>query len=1058
MAATERETVTAAQTQAQYNSRQMADQLDELTGALGRAEFTRRLELLQRQYAEVGGEFAIAMMDLDHLKTINDVYGHAAGDAAIRTVAMRCRHVLRATDLLFRYGGDEFVILLPDTGQAEATAVLKRVRAHITANPIDAGQQLAVTVSLGVASSAERRDAEVTDVLLRADSRLLQAKRAGRNSLASEDGPVLGTSPDAFSQTRLFGRDSELTQLDSFLGSRREGSRARTLQLQGVPGSGLSRLMLEAGIRARLKGLAVRHLDVKPQHRSLHLRALELAYSDEISADASTEALAIRLRNDAETHGLVILLENGRHLDPGSRQLLAERLQSPGTLLIEAVNDVGQATFPAGQTLAVNPLSRRDALSLLGAATAGPVEPLTGNALVLASAGLPALMERLVNGLMESGRLRRTPAGLSGTPEDIEQAAERLQQEAAVQTPRLPEWDSPLVGRNQFLELIRPTVRANRLLVLTGPGGIGKSRLAAQLALELSQQLPGGAGWVDLRGVNQVAALPRLLCNALELPHSDELAEVLRELGDSRRLVVFDEADGIAGSAGVFSELLDAAPQLQLLVTSRMPLRLANETVVEVPELASPASVELFRHGMRRQGAERFAGRAELEDLIAVIGHVPLSIELAAAWTRAYSPARLVERLAEQPGLLDSAPGIRTGTSRFIDVTRQLMSEAEQEALGTLALAPAGFTLELAEQAAGASPFFILALLERALLRREDSRYTVHAAIAERYRAGLRDPVAARQRLAAAMAALARQVEELGIGLKTLTGYRQLDREEANLRFAWQHLLEPPQPELLWPLVQVMRGYLDVRGRKRLGLELFSLADERLADCADLELRGWVRESVALFQGKLGMYALALDSVMTAHELLERHGPPGHTRAMAWNTTGLIRSNLGDQQGAYEAFNESARIRRDLGDRIGEAQARGNAVFILDVQGRAEEALEEMRVAVANYREVGHLSGLSIALGRQASMMNRTGSGTPGERERVAREGAELGRQLGYATGAMTGFEALAIVMEETGRPAEAAAAFEEAAYWAELDGEAASQARLLAEAARLRRAPNSRS
>src|SRR5690625_4385430 len=306
--------------------------VDELTGALSRSGLSAWLESLQDAWETTGRDYAVAMLDLDHLKTINDVYGHATGDAALRAVAQRAMRGLRATDRLFRYGGDEILILLPGTAHAEAAAVMRRVRQHVIGEPVGAGWRVRVTISAGVASSSENSDWEIGDALLCADQRLYHAKKLGRNAVVSEDDDESGGSTAGFAQTRLYGRDAELSRIDGFLASDTAETGDRVLQLSGAEGAGLSRFLQEAGVRGSIAGRTVRHISAEAAHRLLHLRALELAYGTEIGADASAAALRSRLRADADTTGLLILLEGGRHLDPVSHQLLAERLSRTGTL------------------------------------------------------------------------------------------------------------------------------------------------------------------------------------------------------------------------------------------------------------------------------------------------------------------------------------------------------------------------------------------------------------------------------------------------------------------------------------------------------------------------------------------------------------------------------------------------------------------------------------------------------------------------------------------------------------------------------------------------------
>lgn len=1018
---------------------------DDLTGALARAGLTDRLAVLHRGYLAEGRHFAVAMLDLDHLKTVNDIYGHAAGDAALRTVAQRAIHVLRGHDEFYRYGGDEFVIVFPDTTRADAAGVLRRVRNHIVANPVQTPDWVTLTISVGVAASDEAAlAAHPDDLMARADKRLYQAKRAGRNAVVAADRPE--EEGGGFVETRLFARDGELAAVDAFLGSEAGSADERVLQVAGPAGAGFTRFLDEVAVRARLAGRAVRRVVARPTHTSLHLRALELAYRDELGADASTEAVTAWLRNEAEAHGLVVLLEGGPWLDAGSRRLLGERLRRGGTMLVEAVPEGAEPVFRGPGRLSLAPLSLQDTVAWLGAATGGPVEAATGEAIASSAHGLPGRLARMVRALLEDGTLSRGPEGLSGDPRQIAARAAGLSADDTAPPVHLPSWDTPLVGRSRFIELTVPGIRASRLVVLTGPGGTGKSRLAAQLALELAADAQGGTDWVDLRTVTRTEDLPQAVATALGLGATDDLKALASELAGTRRRLVIDEADGIGHGAGVLGELLRLAPELRLLVTSRMPLRLPEETVVEVPELPMSAAIELFRQGMARAGAQEPVDDGEVADLLERVGLSPLAIEMAAAWTRALSLSELAAELDRQPELLVEAPGLRPRTTRLIEVSRQLMSDQEQEMLGTLALLPAGFEPAQAREAVGASPFFLLALLERALLRREGTRYTVHAAIAERFRAGLRDPAAARLRVATAWARLAAEVEALPRQEKNVRGYRVVDAEKPNLMFAWTQLLDPPAPARLWPLARLMRGYLNLRGRANEGLDMFSRAATALVDSADTELRGWVYECMALYAYMLRRDGEAREHVAAALTLLQDHGD-SDTLAMTLGTAGSLASVSGDVDGAIAYYRRAAALRRLQGDAVGEAQAQGNVAFILADTDRTEEAAAALRSATMRYRELKHLSGLALALARLARLSRERGLASLTEVLDTALESLTIAEQIGFpgcaSLAAVQAAESL-MAMERFG---EAAELFERSAGWDEAQEAPDAAARVRARA-----------
>lgn len=149
---------------------------DGLTGLRNRRYVFRHLESLLR----AGTACGVLMIDVDRFKPLNDYYGHAAGDAALREVAARLREHVRASDIVARYGGEEFLVVMSGAGAEETAVIAERLRAAIADRPIDLGQaKLPVTVSVGSALAANMTDAEA--LIAAADVAMYRAKALGRN-------------------------------------------------------------------------------------------------------------------------------------------------------------------------------------------------------------------------------------------------------------------------------------------------------------------------------------------------------------------------------------------------------------------------------------------------------------------------------------------------------------------------------------------------------------------------------------------------------------------------------------------------------------------------------------------------------------------------------------------------------------------------------------------------------------------------------------------------------------------------------------------------------------
>ena len=155
---------------------------DELTGLYNRRYFDRHLSLMIEKAREQDRDMAVMLIDMDFFKSVNDNHGHDVGDAVLREFAERLKRNIRGVDLACRFGGEEFVVLMPDTDYYQAQGVAERVRLAVAERGFDTSEPraLAVTCSVGVALNEHEADTPEL-ILKRADVALYRAKREGRN-------------------------------------------------------------------------------------------------------------------------------------------------------------------------------------------------------------------------------------------------------------------------------------------------------------------------------------------------------------------------------------------------------------------------------------------------------------------------------------------------------------------------------------------------------------------------------------------------------------------------------------------------------------------------------------------------------------------------------------------------------------------------------------------------------------------------------------------------------------------------------------------------------------
>ncbi len=632
--------------------------------------------------------------------------------------------------------------------------------------------------------------------------------------------------------------------------------------------------------------------------------------------------------------------------------------------------------------------------------------------------------------------------------------------------------DDGFIGRRSELAVLQALLAEPglRTLTLMGPGGVGKSRLAQQLLARVAARFPGARLAVelqDLQGDNAALARIGAALGAALRDTADPVPLLAQRLPAAPCLLVLDNAEHLAGLALPLQRLLQAAPQLVLLLTSRQRLPWPDDTlrhaVLPLAGLAVPDEDSRDLEAARSFDAVRLFERCaaavqrdfqlqrHLGAVLAIVdavGGLPLAIELAARWLRLLPAAQVAQDLQGSIDLLERDPASAAPLARpehaslraVLDGTWALLAPPERTALAALSVFQGGFTPAAARAVAGCSLPLLSSLADKSLLALDEAgRFVLHPVVATDAAARL---VAQGARCTAVRLRhaehWARWLDGLAPLLRTDQGRlaQAVGAEGANVRAAWHAAVAARRADLVATMVPVLRCFFEVRGRLLEGLAELRLAlhEEPPAPAGGSAARALarVRQEVAMLHYRAGEQRQAEAVAQAALAPAQACGEWGAVIG-SLNVLGNCAASAGDYRRARALQQRALGLARRHGQRHAQATLLGNLGIAEKRLGRLPQALQRYEDALALARELGDTNATVVHLNNLGTLHRALAQWLPAQQ--VLDEALALCQQHGLANMRPFVLMGLGLLALDRAAPARAAESLQQALALAQASG-----------------------
>jgi len=614
----------------------------------------------------------------------------------------------------------------------------------------------------------------------------------------------------------------------------------------------------------------------------------------------------------------------------------------------------------------------------------------------------------------------------------------------------LPSQATAFVGREKERDKLKKMIDNPRcrLINLVGPGGIGKTRLALQVAAEKIEKFKDGVYFVplDAMTIGSIQFLVFTIADSLKFSfysREDPKVQLLNYLRRKEMLIIMDNFEHLINEAELLVEIFENAPKIKFLVTSRERLRLKGEWLMEIlgldiptevgsDEIETYSAIQLFVESAKRIKPDFVLTKEDYQYVIEIcnlVEGIPLGIELAASWVRSLSNREIVQEIDKGIDFLTSTlqdvPSRHRSIRAVFDYSWNLLSIKEQKIYGTLSVFCDGFQKEAAEKIAHASITDLSLFTDKSLVRRTPQGRYEMLQILRKYAAERleKKPDLKRQVSDIHCCYYANFIERRSQELREKHVQKFLDeigREIENLRSAWQWALENTKLDELQKLLRSIYYFYEMRGWLLEGEQVCRMTVDMLRikykqDLSDNQIKKFYGEVISRWGGfcrRLSQYEKARELLEESHNIFKELGVEKDI-AYTLNELGVIAYRFGKFARAKQIHQSALEIRRKLANKKAIAVSLNNLGVVAFSVGDYEEARRLHEQALKLREDIDDQYGLASSMNNLGNVVHSLGDHV--EAKRLYERSLEIRRDIGDRPGIGSCLNNLGITAEKLG-------------------------------------------